>query len=98
MKGNNDIKSWAGALACLLLAASAAAQAPRPMLFNHLGLDEGLAQLAANAIVQDNAGFIWIGTEEGLDRYDGYGFEHFHHERSEPLSLANDFIGDIEVD
>jgi diguanylate cyclase (GGDEF)-like protein len=98
MNGNWTFKSRACLLACVFLADGALAQVVRPMLFERLGLDEGLSQLAANAIAQDAAGFIWIGTEEGLDRYDGYGFRNFRHDRSVPHSLTNNFIGDIEVD
>ena len=68
------------------------------MHFERLGLDDGLSQLAVNAVAQDRDGFLWVGTEEGLDRFDGYGFTHFRHDRYVPRSLTNDFIGDVEVD
>jgi signal transduction histidine kinase/DNA-binding response OmpR family regulator/streptogramin lyase len=40
--------------------------------FEHLSVDEGLAHSDAMAVTQDRAGFIWVGTNHGLDRYDGY--------------------------
>jgi signal transduction histidine kinase/DNA-binding response OmpR family regulator/streptogramin lyase len=40
--------------------------------FEHLSIDEGLAHSDAMAVTQDRAGFIWVGTNHGLDRYDGY--------------------------
>ena len=48
------------------------AQAAAPMRFERLGLDEGLSQQAVLAIGQDAQGFIWLGTEDGLNRFDGF--------------------------
>jgi ligand-binding sensor domain-containing protein len=41
---------------------------------------EGLSQSHINALLQDSRGFIWIGTEDGLDRFDGYEFITFNHQ------------------
>jgi ligand-binding sensor domain-containing protein len=41
------------------------------MRFERLGLDDGLSQQAVSAIAQDVPGFMWFGTEGGLDRFDG---------------------------
>ncbi len=68
------------------------------MRFDRLGTDAGLSEQAVHVIAQDPAGFLWIGTEDGLDRYDGYGFKHFTHDRSDPGSVANNFISDIQFD
>ena len=48
-------------------------------IFNtrHLTVEDGLIGRRITAIVQDNDGFIWIATNEGLNRFDGYTFEHF---------------------
>ena len=65
----------AGALVWLWLAASAGWGQPLPpneFRFEHLTVDEGLAHSDAMAVAQDRAGFIWVGTNRGLDRYDGY--------------------------
>ena len=40
--------------------------------FDHLGTSEGLSELNPNCILQDSRGFIWVGTADGLNRYDGY--------------------------
>ncbi|HEX6638390.1 MAG TPA: two-component regulator propeller domain-containing protein [Steroidobacteraceae bacterium] len=55
-------------------------------------LEEGLSQQAVNAIVQDNEGFMWFGTEDGLNRFDGYEFRQLRHDRSDPSTLPNGFI------
>jgi PAS domain S-box-containing protein len=46
-----------------------------PNNFAHLSIKDGMSQGSAYAILQDRRGFIWIGTEDGLDRYDGYNFK-----------------------
>jgi len=69
-----------------------------PMRFDRLGSDDGLSQLSVNAIQQDATGFLWFGTEDGLDRYDGYTFQHLQHDRKDPRSLASNFVSDIEMD
>src|SRR5574342_98614 len=45
--------------------------------FESLGLEDGLSQSTVLAILQDQFGFLWIGTEDGLNRYDGYTFQVF---------------------
>ncbi len=81
-----------------LVLAAAAAQATSPMRFDRLGLDAGLSELAVNVITQDSAGFLWVGTEDGLDRYDGYQFIHFTHDGGSLASLPNNFIADACFD
>lgn len=56
--------------------------------FTRLGRDRGLSQTRVTRIVQDNLGFMWFGTQYGLDRYDGYRFKVFVHDQSRPNSLG----------
>jgi signal transduction histidine kinase/ligand-binding sensor domain-containing protein/DNA-binding response OmpR family regulator len=62
-----------------LLARPAWAQdtAPREFRFEHLTVDQGLSHSDAMAVAQDKAGFIWVGTNRGLDRYDGYVLKQY---------------------
>jgi diguanylate cyclase (GGDEF)-like protein len=63
-------------LASMLALAPASALEPRPpfLSLERYGLDEGLSQLSVTSIVQDDTGFLWIGTQEGLNRFDGQRF------------------------
>jgi diguanylate cyclase (GGDEF)-like protein len=49
------------------------------------------------AIAQDHAGFMWFATETGLNRYDGFAFRHYRHERGNPASLSGDFVRDLDI-
>ncbi len=63
----------------------------KPVKFRHLTSRDGLSQNRIFDIVQDNDGFIWIGTEDGLNRYDGYNFEVFKRIPGDSTSLADNF-------
>jgi len=78
-------------LACVAGAAGAAARAAaplpavRPMYFEHLTTRDGLSQSTVNAMLQDAQGYLWLATENGLDRYDGDSIREYRRERgSEP--------------
>jgi two-component system, sensor histidine kinase and response regulator len=58
--------------------------------FVHLRISDGLSQGSANAILQNRQGFIWIGTEDGLNRYDGYKFK-IYRTSEDPKSLSNNW-------
>ena len=85
-------------IALLLVLASGfgwEAVASAPMRFERLGLDDGLSQQAVLAIAQDAKGFMWLGTEDGLNRFDGYTFKHL---RQADGGLSEDFIADLQID
>ena len=42
--------------------------------FKHLTIESGLSQSTVNSIFQDSDGYIWFGTQDGLNKYDGYNF------------------------
>lgn len=86
-----------GALLLLLsllsvgLTRSTAAQSPY-MHFDQIPDRQGLSQGTVTCILQDRVGFMWFGTQEGLNRYDGYQFEAFHHVPEDPETLPHDWI------
>ena len=53
---------------------------------------EGLAGNEVNAILQDSRGFLWIGTQGGLVRYDGYQFRVYRENPSDPRSLSGSYV------
>ena len=73
----------------LLCALQAAAS---PYYFKSMDAREGLSQNTVNAIVEDGGGFMWFGTKDGLNRYDGSGFRIFRHDPSDKSGLCNNFI------
>jgi signal transduction histidine kinase/ligand-binding sensor domain-containing protein len=81
-------------------AAQAAAPVPdaRPIYFEHLTMGDGLSQSTVMSILQDSEGYLWLATESGLDRYDGYSVRAYRRERGNEHGLASDFIWAIAED
>ncbi|GAB2842514.1 hypothetical protein GCM10027277_07130 [Pseudoduganella ginsengisoli] len=87
----------------LLLCTAAGATANRwdqlaTPLFEHLGLEQGLPHPTAMALAQDGDGFIWMGTQRGLARWDGYRMRTFVNNPADSTSLPGDFIQVLHVD
>lgn len=64
--------------------------------FAKLGTLEGLSQGRVTAILHDRSGFMWFGTADGLNRFDGYSFITFRFNRSDSRSIRNNVINDIK--
>ena len=88
---------WVAALA-FWAAGPTLSQAGPNIPFVRLSLEDGLSQARVGAIVQDGEGFLWLGTQEGLNRYDGYTFEVFLHDPQQPGSLSHDSVQCLLVD
>jgi signal transduction histidine kinase/ligand-binding sensor domain-containing protein/CheY-like chemotaxis protein len=73
------------------------AQNPK-LKFQSFSIEEGLSQSIVKAIHQDSLGFLWIGTEEGLNKYDGYRFIVYQHEPQDAYSLSHSKIFAIYED
>ncbi|MEM7572756.1 MAG: ATP-binding protein [Bacteroidota bacterium] len=63
---------------------------------DQLTIDDGLSQGFVQAILQDQEGFMWFGSKNGLNRYDGREFEIFTHDPDNPFSISNDGVTNIE--
>ncbi len=87
--------SW---LPASLAAAGPAVGSGNGSRFEQLTNQDGLSQMSALAILQDHQGFLWIGTEDGLNRYDGTGFRVFKHDPLDPGSLSDDSIRVLHED
>lgn len=62
------------------------------IVFNHIGVENGLSQNSVLAIAQDDKGFMWYGTRFGLNRYDGQHFKIYKNKTADTASLSNDYI------
>ncbi|HRH37101.1 MAG TPA: two-component regulator propeller domain-containing protein [Flavobacteriales bacterium] len=62
------------------------------LAFRSLTIQDGLSQGMVSAIIQDRHGFMWFGTKDGLDRYDGYTFKVYRHDPQDSTSLRDNHI------
>ena len=82
---------------CLVLAAQCPANAEQ-MRFRQISLEQGLSQSSVYAIWQDKQGFLWFGTQDGLNRYDGYTLTVFREQTNNANSLPNNCIQTLHED
>ncbi len=75
-----------------LLAAPPAGAATRDFYFQRLGSDHGLVQNTVTALAQDADGFVWVGTQGGLHRFDGQRYALFRHDPRDPASLPDSYV------
>ena len=64
----------------------------------NFSVEDGLSQPRITDIYSDKQGFLWIGTEDGLNRYDGYQFEKYRHFPGDSTSIGNNYIHCISED
>jgi ligand-binding sensor domain-containing protein/GGDEF domain-containing protein len=67
-------------------------------LFKSFGIDNPMSYKFVRTIAQDENGFMWFGSSEGLFRFDGHNFLSFHHDNSSPNSLSSDVVSRIIID
>jgi len=68
------------------------------MRFDRISIEQGLSQNTVICMLQDRKGFIWIGTQDGLNKYDGYSFTTYKNDRFDPGSLSDNSIRSLCVD
>ncbi|MFC1569715.1 two-component regulator propeller domain-containing protein [bacterium] len=64
----------------------------RKMQFRHLTVDDGLSHLYVRCIMQDDQGFMWFGTFDGLNRYDGYQYKVYRYLDKDSTSIPSNII------
>jgi ligand-binding sensor domain-containing protein/DNA-binding CsgD family transcriptional regulator len=79
-------------LGVLMLIQLVVAAQPKEFAFDHLGVEDGLSNPAVTAIYQDNKGFMWFGTYNGLNRYDGYEIKSYFFNQKDSLSLGDNRV------
>jgi len=68
------------------------------LIFKRFSVDDGLSQNTIHSIIQDKKGFMWFGTQDGLNRFDGYEFRIFRNDPSDKNSLSNNYVWDVYCD
>jgi len=92
-----SIKLIIGLVLQLLMSNLLVAQ-PDNLEFESFTTNNGLSQNEVFSIVQDKKGFIWMGTDEGLNRFDGYEFKVYNHSISNKNTLADNSIHALALD
>jgi len=62
------------------------------IVFHHLTIEDGLSQNAVYALLQDRQGFMWMGTKDGLNRYDGSAVTVYRHDPFDPATLSSSYV------
>ncbi len=68
------------------------------LLFKSVTVEDGLSSSDANCIIQDKLGFIWIGTDNGLNRFDGAHFKVYRNNQNNPNSISDNSIWSLFED
>ncbi|MGL4878889.1 ligand-binding sensor domain-containing protein, partial [Paraclostridium dentum] len=68
------------------------------MSFKNITIEDGLSQSSVNTLYQDTNGYMWIGTNDGLNRYNGYDFKVYSYNDKDKNSISNNFIIDVTED
>ena len=69
-----------------------------PWFFKKITKIDGLSQSSVNCFFEDELGFMWVGTDDGLNKYDGNSFEVFSLEKRESEVLSNSAVLDLKAD
>ncbi len=72
--------------------------AQSPYVFHRLNTNDGLSNTNVKSILRDSEGFLWIGTDSGLNRYDGYGFKVYTMQSGRPNTLGTNNILGLQED
>ena len=77
---------------------SQAAAQQRFLRFENISIQNGLSQSSALCLLQDSKGFLWVGTADGLNRYDSYDFQIYRQDFQNKKSINNHYINDLAED
>jgi signal transduction histidine kinase/ligand-binding sensor domain-containing protein len=72
--------------------------AGQDLKFEHISAKHGLSHSTVNCILQDSKGFMWFGTDDGLNKYDGYSFTVYKHDPDDPHSLSHNRVQSLLED
>jgi len=83
---------------CIFVFSSPALSQNKNIRFKHLSIKDGLSQVTVNCILQDKHGFMWFGTQDGLNRYDGYEFKLYKHDIKDDSTISDNDIWTLYED
>lgn len=64
--------------------------------FQRYGVEDGLSQTSGTALLQDDEGYVWVGTQDGLNRFDAYEFKTYRTDAMRPETLPDNWIRSLE--
>lgn len=85
-------------LVLLILSCTSIAAKCQSYYFRHYQVENGLSNNTLFCCVQDKNGFLWMGTKDGLNRFDGYSFKTFRNDADDSLSIGDNFIRSLYID
>ncbi|MCG8310284.1 MAG: response regulator [Cytophagales bacterium] len=91
-------KGFEGAFLLIFIHSTILFSQSKTTSFHHLSVKDGLSQNSVMSIFKDSKGYMWFGTRDGLNRYDGYEFTIYRHDALDSNSISSNFIGSITED
>ncbi|MCJ7802559.1 MAG: hypothetical protein MUP82_09425, partial [Candidatus Marinimicrobia bacterium] len=98
MKRNKKYFNLKFFIICFLYLLTNALHAQENFVFENFSIPQGLSNPTINCICEDKYGFLWLGTNDGLSRYDGYEFKVYKNNPSDSTSLPGNTINTISED
>ncbi|GAB3902075.1 hybrid sensor histidine kinase/response regulator [Larkinella knui] len=92
------MKIFIGALLAYFLVFNSSVAQTDNVRFKHITTNEGLSQSNVTCILQDRRGFMWFGTQDGLNLYDGYTFTVYRNDPNDPNSLPDNYVRSLFED
>jgi len=88
----NNLRYYFGILVTISFFMSVVSIQARHIKFEHISVNEGLSQSSGRVLFQDSKGFIWCGTQDGLNKFDGYQFKTYRYNPKDENSISESFI------
>ena len=98
MNRHNNLKLSIILLFIFIFSCTFKVQALDNIQFQRMTVEDGLSQSTINAIIQDSKGYIWIGTNDGLDRYDGHEIKSYNPYKDINTQLSSNYITSLGED
>jgi two-component system, sensor histidine kinase ChiS len=73
----------------LMIGGQVMGQQPAQLKLDHLTLEDGLSQSSGYTILQDHKGYMWFGTQNGLNKYNGYDFTIYRHDPADSSTISS---------